>query len=174
MDGRRKRYRRKFAFLLFVPHSIFTANPCFPVLRYLGELFNELISTKRYKASQGHLIRLCTMFGVWALFAAGAFKMTQMQFEGIPLLNDLGVRYIVAALITAFGMWFGYRLVHWMPFADFLISVESEMVKVSWPGKAELYSSTVVVLVVFLLLSAMIYVFDVVWLFLFNTIGILK
>ncbi|MDR1270647.1 MAG: preprotein translocase subunit SecE, partial [Planctomycetaceae bacterium] len=71
------------------------------------------------------------------------------------------------------GMWFGYRLVHWPVFADFLVSVESEMVKVSWPGKAELYSSTIVVLVMFAILSAMIYLFDLVWVFIFNFLEIL-
>jgi preprotein translocase subunit SecE len=114
------------------------------------------------------------MFGVWALFAAGAWKFTQIAFDSVPLLNELGVRYIVAGLIVAFGLWFGYRLVHWTTFADFLISVESEMVKVSWPGKAELRSSTIVVLVVFVLLSAMIYLFDFVWVFIFNQLQILR
>jgi preprotein translocase subunit SecE len=78
----------------------------------------------------------------------------------------------LAGLIVLFGLWFGYRVVHWTTFADFLISVEAEMAKVSWPGKAELRSSTIVVLTVFLLLSAMIYAADLILVFLFKITGV--
>jgi preprotein translocase subunit SecE len=137
------------------------------------DLFKELFRVRRYKNNQGRLIRRLTMIGVWAVFVCGAYKFTLLAFDWAPLLREQSVRYIVALLITLIGMWFGYRLVHWPTFADFLVSVESEMVKVSWPGKAELYSSTIVVLVMFVILSAMIYVFDLVWVFIFNSIGIL-
>ena len=139
----------------------------------MGDLFKELFRIRRYKTNQGKLVRKLTMIGVWVVFASGAFKFSQMVFESIPLLNEQGVRYIVAALITAFGVWFGYRLVNWPTFADFLVSVEAEMVKVSWPNKAELYSSTIVVLVMFFILSAMIFMFDLVWLQIFRFIQIM-
>jgi preprotein translocase subunit SecE len=75
-------------------------------------------------------------------------------------------KFLLAGIVALFGMWFGYRVVHWPTFADFLISVEGEMAKVSWPNKAEVRSSTIVVLTVFLLLSAMIYAADLVFVFL--------
>jgi len=81
--------------------------------------------------------------------------------------------YSLAGVVALFGLWFGYRLVHWVTFADFLISVEGEMAKVSWPGKAELRSSTIVVLTVFLLLSGMIYIYDLVLLFIFRLIHVM-
>jgi preprotein translocase subunit SecE len=139
----------------------------------MDALFKELFRIRRYKNNQGRLIRRLTMLGVWILFACGAYKFTQLAFDWVPILQEQGVRYFVAVLVTLFGMWFGYRLVQWTTFADFLISVESEMVKVSWPGKAELQSSTIVVLVVFAILAAMIYIFDLVWVFIFNWIGVL-
>jgi preprotein translocase SecE subunit len=71
-----------------------------------------------------------------------------------------------------FGLWFGYRLINWTTFGDFLISVEGEMAKVSWPGKAELRSSTIVVLVVFMFLAGMILVYDLLLLSLFKLVGI--
>jgi preprotein translocase subunit SecE len=137
------------------------------------DLFKELFRVRRYKNNQGRLIRRLTMSGVWAVFVCGAYKFSQLAFDWAPLLREQGIRYIVALLFILVGMWFGYRLVHWPVFADFLVSVESEMVKVSWPGKAELYSSTIVVLVMFAILSAMIYIFDLVWVSFFNLIGIL-
>lgn len=80
--------------------------------------------------------------------------------------------YSLAGLLLFFGLWFGYRLVQWETFADFLISVEAEMAKVSWPGKAELKSSTIVVLVVFLFLAGMILICDLVLLSGLKWIGI--
>ncbi|MDR1962257.1 MAG: preprotein translocase subunit SecE [Planctomycetaceae bacterium] len=139
----------------------------------MRDLFKELFRVRRYKNNQGRLIRRLTMIGVWAVFVCGAYKFTQLGLDWAPLLREQGVRYIVALLVILFGMWFGYRLVHWPTFADFLVSVESEMVKVSWPGKKELYSSTVVVLVMFAILSAMIYIFALLWVFIFNSLDIL-
>jgi preprotein translocase subunit SecE len=137
------------------------------------DLFKELFRIRRYKNNQGRLIRRLTMAGVWTVFVCGAYKFSQLAFDWAPLLREQEVRYIVALLFIMVGMWFGYRLVHWPVFADFLVAVESEMVKVSWPGKAELYSSTIVVLVMFAILSAMIYLFDLVWVFIFNFLEIL-
>ena len=39
------------------------------------------------------------------------------------------------------GVWLGYRLVNIPRFADFLIAVEAEMNKVSWPSRGELIRS---------------------------------
>jgi preprotein translocase subunit SecE len=114
------------------------------------------------------------MFGVWALFLAGAWKFSQTLFDSVPyigpLVDEQWVRYVIAAVIFGFGMWFGYRLVHYATFADFLISVESEMVKVSWPGVPETRSSTIVVLVMLLLLWIMIWLFDLIWIIVFHPI----
>lgn len=134
------------------------------------DLFKELFRVRRYKTSQGRLVRQLTMLGVVAVFLAGAYKFFQMSFDGIPFLQETASRGMVAGLICAFGVWFAFRLVNWSVFGDFLISVEAEMVKVSWPGKAELYSSTIVVLVMFFLLSLMILCFDLVWVFVFKYI----
>ena len=173
------------------------------------ELLKELFRYRRYKASQGNLIRRLTMAGVWVLFATAAWKCTQMDFtwftgwctwvagwnaqldaaraadaaETIAALNAkiaafskstfiVAFPYLVAGVILLFGLWFGYRLVHWTTFADFLISIEGEMAKVSWPGKTELWSSTIVVLTVFLCLAGIIYVFDLMWAFLLKVTGV--
>ncbi len=113
------------------------------------------------------------MIAVWIVFACGAFRFSQMAFENIHLLNNQGIRYFLAALLAAFGAWFGFRLVNWPTFGDFLVSVEAEMVKVSWPGKAELYSSTVVVLAMFFILVAMIFAFDMIWIQIFRFIKVM-
>lgn len=139
----------------------------------MRDLFKELFRSKLYKNSQGRIVRRLTMIGVIAAIFSGAYKFYLMSMTGIPFLAEDMARGVVAGLICLLGAWFAFRLVNWSTFADFLISVEAEMLKVSWPGKAELYSSTVVVLTMFVILAAMIRLFDVIWLFVFKCFGIM-
>jgi preprotein translocase subunit SecE len=46
-------------------------------------------------------------------------------------------------------------------FADFLISVEGEMNKVSWPSRSELFRASIVVMVVIFFLAFLLYGYDV-------------
>ena len=122
------------------------------------------------------MIRRLTMMGIWVLFATAAWKCAHMDFTwlaGLVAVPALAFTYTFAGVVLLFGLWFGYRLVNWEMFADFLISVEGEMAKVSWPGNAELRSSTIVVLTVFLLLSGMIYICDLVLVLLFRIINVM-
>lgn len=136
------------------------------------QFLQELFSVKLYKNSQGRIVRKLTMLAIAVLFASGAFKLYQMPFENIPVLaNDL-TRACFAGFIALLGLWVGFRATHFPVFANFLISVESEMIKVSWPSPQEVYSSTIVVLVMFCILSAMIYLFDLLWVFAFNWLKI--
>ena len=70
------------------------------------------------------------------------------------------------------GCWFGYRLVNWPKFADFLISVEAELNKVSWPTQKELVRASMVVIFTILFLSAILFGYDAVWRFLFTQLGV--
>ena len=140
------------------------------------ELLKELFRFRRYKHGLGRLIRRLTMSGVWVLFLTAAWKCTLMDFTwlaGLVGVPALAFTYILSGAIALLGIWFGYRLVNWETFADFLIAVEGEMAKVSWPGRAELKSSTIVVLTVFLLLSGMIYIYDLILVFIFGIIGVM-
>ena len=173
------------------------------------ELLKELFRFRRYKISQGRLIRRLTMAGVWVLAATAAWKCTLMDFtwlsrwvtyfsglnaqlesaretaadaELIAALTDKMAAfdavfvpiftYSMAGVILLFGLWFGWRLINWVTFSDFLISVEAEMAKVSWPGRAELKSSTIVVLIVFLFLAGLFLIYDFALLTIFKAIGI--
>jgi len=172
------------------------------------ELLKELFRLRRYKVSQGRLIRKMTMVGAWVLFATAAWKCTLMDFTWLArwytwlvgwnsqlavakesdveeTVNALTAQiqaftstfilifpYAMAGFILLFGLWFGWRLINWVTFADFLISVEGEMAKVSWPGPAELRSSTIVVLIVFFLLAGVLRIFDLFFVFVFQFIGV--
>lgn len=90
----------------------------------------------------------------------GAFAGATWVEAGIP------------AALFASGLWLGFRLVNWPRFADFLISVEAEMAKVTWPGKPELIRASIVVIVTILVLAVTLFLFDIVWQWFFNLIGV--
>ena len=60
------------------------------------------------------------------------------------------------------GMWASFRVVQMPAFADFLISVEGEMNKVSWPSRNELFRATMVVILVVFFLAALLFAYDAV------------
>jgi preprotein translocase subunit SecE len=57
-------------------------------------------------------------------------------------------------------------------FADFLIAVEAEMNKVSWPSRGELVRSAAVVIFVIFLLATVLFAYDLIWRQLFVFIGV--
>ena len=61
------------------------------------------------------------------------------------------------------GCWIAYRLVNLPSFADFLIAVEAEMNKVSWPTRTELFRSSLVVIFSILFLAAVLFAYDLFW-----------
>jgi preprotein translocase subunit SecE len=146
------------------------------------ELLKELFRFRRYKSSLGSLIRRLTMAGIWVLFATAAWKCTLMDFVWVADWTGQSgdaaktfvpiFTYSLAGSILLFGLWFGWRTINWATFADFLISVETDMAKVSWPGPAELRSSTVVVLIVFMFLAGLFLTYDLILLSFFKWVGI--
>lgn len=128
-----------------------------------------------YKQNQGKLVRGLTFLAVFAIVAVGAWQLYgwdgfwKLFSDSVPFL----VRGLVAGGIAVVGTWIAFRLVNLPSFADFLVSVEAEMIKVSWPSKSELYSSTIVVLVLVAILTTVLFTYDIVWQQLFKFIGIL-
>ena len=72
------------------------------------------------------------------------------------------------------AFWASYRLVNYPRFADFLIAVEAEMNKVSWPSRSELVRSSMVVIFVIFALAIILYGYDMLWTFLFRALGIIS
>lgn len=75
-------------------------------------------------------------------------------------------RYTVPLVVMAVGLWASFRVVQLPAFADFLISVEGEMNKVSWPSWGELFRASIVVMVVIFVLAAVLFGYDLLWEFL--------
>lgn len=80
----------------------------------------------------------------------------------------------IPVLLCVVAGWMIFRAVNYPRFADFLISVEAEMDKVSWPSRRELYRSTMVVLCTMFFLGFMLLTFDALWKPFFELIRFLR
>ena len=135
-----------------------------------GTFLGELGTVEIYKRNQGRLVRQLTFSGFGLALFAGVYTLSRTWLSG----SELVVRIGLPAVVFVVGAWIAFRLVNYPRFADFLISVESEIDKVSWPSRTELYRSTVVVLVTMLGMSVVLAVFDVVWQAALRLIGVLN
>ncbi len=113
-----------------------------------------------YKRSQGRTVRQTTMFSmiIITLLIVWRARLTLMVSTELEGWN-IGVP--LAALVL--GLWFSFRIVHVPRFADFLIAVEAEMNKVSWPSTTELIKSSLVVIIVIFLLTGVLFGYDLLW-----------
>ncbi|MCE2786092.1 MAG: preprotein translocase subunit SecE [Pirellula sp.] len=140
---------------------------------------SELFTNARYKPKQGRLVRQLTCLAIWLACWLGAWQLFEAMGAWTAPLGNAPTnpfwstsRYWMPAGLTALGMWLGYRLINWPRFADFLISVEAELNKVSWPKKTELYRASMVVIFTMALLALLLFCYDAIWQWLFDTLGV--
>jgi len=147
--------------------------------------FGELFHVGVYKRSQGRITRQVTFATLAIAFALAAWRM---YATAGPWLRDAllwvvpsvrgeiasGFVYALSLGLLVFGLWVSFRVVNIPRFADFLIAVEAEVNKVSWPSRPELMRSSLVVIIVIFILSTVLFGFDLLWGWLFEFIGILK
>lgn len=117
--------------------------------------WREMFSFGVYKRQQGRIARQATFGALLFTFGVGCFRLSQILVSrgsfwqiGIPLA------------LFAVSAWLAYRLVNYPSFADFLIAVEAEMAKVSWPTRTELYRSSLVVMFTIFGLAALLWLYD--------------
>ena len=122
-----------------------------------GQVAQELLQVGIYKRSQGRIARQVTCIVIWITLAIGAYRLYRVGELPLPY------NYVVPAVLLIAGVWFGYRIVNYPPFADFLIAVEAEMNKVSWPTSTELIRSSVVVIVLIIGLTLVLFAYDTIW-----------
>ena len=109
-------------------------------------------------------------------FALGLWRLstTLKLAKWVGDLNGYGFYLWMPGLLLLAGLWIAYRTVNLPNFADFLIAVEAEMNKVSWPGRTELFRASMVVLVTIFVLAALLATFDVAWAAFFKALGIFR
>jgi preprotein translocase subunit SecE len=130
-------------------------------------LVPELFRFGVYKSSQGRMVRQFTFFAIVVIAAFGCLTLA----NGMLGTSAKAVRIGVPALIWAVSSWFAFRAVNIPKFADFLVSVESELEKVTWPTRHEVVQATIVVLVAMFSLGVFLFLIDLLWTWLFSFIG---
>jgi preprotein translocase subunit SecE len=136
----------------------------------IGGFWVGLLSSRFYKRTQGKRVRQLTagMIIVWAAF--GCWTLSQG-----PLVDSQpSVRVALPTVIAIVTAWLAFRLVNIPQFADFLIGVEAEMRKVSWPSLQECFRAGAVVIVVMFLLAGILFLYDQLWMRFFQLIGVLR
>ena len=72
---------------------------------------------------------------------------------------------LAIAVALAAALWLCYRIVNVPRFADFLIAVEAEMAKVSWPTGDEVARSSAVIICLIFALAGILAAYDLFWWF---------
>jgi preprotein translocase subunit SecE len=131
--------------------------------------FTNLLQAGLYKPMQGWYARLYTALGLGVIAAAGVWRLYEASLDYSPLWR-LGIPTFALLVLG----WILFRVIHFPPFAEFLIATEAEMNKVSWTSKEDLYRMTTVVLITVFLMAVFLFVVDWLWLFILRAIGVLQ
>jgi preprotein translocase SecE subunit len=134
-----------------------------------------------YKRGQGYWTRMGTALGA-ALIAVLTAHFVYAQMRSIPYTwNEGNPVYIpfkvclATSLVVFFAIiLFAWRLMNKPANADFLIATDSEMKKVNWTTRKELIGSTKVVIVFVFLISALLFLLDLVFGYFFQLIRVLE
>ncbi len=137
----------------------------------MNAFFQELFRVGLYKRTQGRIARQVTFAAAAMCILAGTYQLYGFMIGFTETLGQ-AARLAIPSVLMLAGLWVAYRLVNLPIFADFLIAVEAEMNKVSWPTRSELYRSSIVVLVTVFVLAALLFAFDFVWGQIFMTIDV--
>jgi preprotein translocase subunit SecE len=130
----------------------------------VAAIVHELFRFGLYKRNQGRIARQAT-FGAFAVIVAlGAWTLS--TFLGGFVADNWTVTqrnvmtYVIPLGLLAVGLWASFRVVQIPSFAEFLISVENEMNKVSWPSRGELFRASLVVILVIFFMAALLFAYD--------------
>ena len=125
-----------------------------------------------YKRGQGKYTRLCSAFAAAIIAGSGCWKLFEKldasSLWGLSPKAALWVATMVpAGLFGVFAILI-FWLVNKPSVADFLISAEGEMKKVSWSSRKEIAVSTSIVIVVVVFMSTLLGATDIAFRTLFS------
>jgi preprotein translocase subunit SecE len=138
----------------------------------VGAFVQELFRFDLYKRSQGKIARQVTFAALAIIIALAAWCLNDYYANRVGS-SKISV-YAVPLIVLVAGLWISFRAVQLPSFADFLISVEAEMNKVSWPTWTELIRSSIVVILMIFILAAILFFYDFAWKFLLERVLHLK
>ncbi len=113
------------------------------------------------------MVRQFTFFAIAIVAAFGCITLSNGPLRVYAKPVQVGVPLGV----WLFVCWIAFRVVNIAKFADFLVSVESELEKVTWPTRHEVVQATIVVLCTMIFLGVFLFLIDLLWTWLFSVIG---
>ena len=116
-----------------------------------------------YKRGQGYYTRLYTAFAIFVIAAFGCYAL----YGKLNGANIWVETLVPTAVCVVFGL-FAYWLVNKPNVADFMISAEGEIKKVSWSSRKEIIASTFIVIIVVMAMAGMLWVTDMAFQMLFR------
>jgi preprotein translocase subunit SecE len=119
---------------------------------------------KIYKRGQGYYTRLYSALVAFAILAVGCLALYR-QLEGA---GNVWIKASVPLGVCAIFSWLIFWIVNKPNIADFMISAEGEIKKVSWSSRKEITASTIVVIMVVALMAAMLYFADAFFVLIFQ------
>src|SRR5258708_1792278 len=122
----------------------------------VNPLVRDFFQAGIYKRNQGRIARQVTGGIILLVVVLGAYRLYTF------LINyERPVQLGVPVVLGLVGAWAAFRVVNMPNFADFLIAVEAEMNKVSWPSRREMVRSVIVVILTIVLLAGLLYLYDI-------------
>ncbi len=128
------------------------------------------MSVTAYKKNQGRPTRqiaLCAVVAVLSWFLIQVTTLFWKKQSGLPWLG-------MTVLAIGGSAFISVVLLNRPKWADFLISVQQEIDRVTWPSMLEVKRATIVVLFLLASMSVLIFGFDLVWQWVFELIGFLQ
>ncbi len=119
-----------------------------------------------YKKGQGKITRISSALGLIIVSGAGCYKLYD-RLAGSSLVSDRKMQLLISTMIPAavFAITSALFLflVNRPSVADFMISAEGEIKKVSWSSKKEIAVSTFIVIVVMALMATILGLTDLIF-----------
>ena len=137
----------------------------------MAAIVHEMFRFGFYKRNQGRIARQATFYAFAVIVILGVLRLSQSLGVSVSdaAANDPTwwtvpkqnlVHYGPPIAVLMIGLWASFRVVQMPTFADFLISVEGEMNKVSWPSRTELFRASLVVILVIFFLAGVLFGYD--------------
>jgi preprotein translocase SecE subunit len=122
-----------------------------------------------YKPGQGKYVRWGTVGGIALIVLIGAWWLNSDVLAAYELPIKAAAVVVWLAIFALLTFW----AVNKPSFAEFMIMTESEMRKVAWPSRREVYVATRVVIFLTLVLAGILYLVDEAFMHLFGWFKIL-
>ena len=123
-----------------------------------------------YKKNQGRPARQIALCVVVA-----SLSWLLISVVALFVRRQVGIQWLgICVAVVLVAAWLSTVLLNRPRWADFLISVQQEIDKVTWPSTQEVKRATVVVLILITSMAVVIFCFDLIWQWVFQVIGFLQ